>query len=126
MCFDRSCPWLESDYERLAAALPRRHDALQGASPCCRRRRSPSLLVKLGLARVAELFDVAPSFDGELSERDRACKPTAVTEFVETGVTEESNELAVKAFEWTATLSQGHLCSRRRRKAAPARGPWRT
>jgi hypothetical protein len=117
MCFDRSCPWLESDYEH--ALPPPYHVAMTR----CKERLTllqatsslpvPSL-VKLGLARVAELFDVAPgySFDGELSERDRACKPTAVTEFVETGVTEESSELAVKAFEWTACDPvPGALCA---------------
>jgi hypothetical protein len=97
MCFDRSCPWLESDYDTLPPPYHVAMTRCKGAPhPAAGDVVAPvPSLVKLGLARVAELFDVAPgySFDGELSERDRAAKPTAVTEFVETGVTEESTSL---------------------------------
>jgi hypothetical protein len=119
MCFDRSCPWLESDYEPLAAALPRRHDALQGSATLLATSSLPvPSLVKLGLARVAELFDVAPGYLRRRTERARSRLPTDCRDGVRGNRRHRGvNELAVKAFEWTAaTLSQGHFVLGRRRK----------
>jgi hypothetical protein len=117
MCYDRSCPWLESDYEHplpppYHVAMTRCKDRLtllQAASAL-----PVPAIAKLGVGRVAELFDVAPgySFEGELKERERGPKPTAVTEFVEASVTEESCELAVRAFDWTVVdPSPGSACA---------------
>jgi hypothetical protein len=105
MCFDRSCPWLESDYEHplpppYHVAMTRCKDRLtllQAASAM----PVPSL-AKLGMERVQSLFDVGPgySFDGDLNERERGHSMTPVTEFVEAFVTEESCERAVDVFDW--------------------------
>jgi hypothetical protein len=61
MCFDRSCPGWSPTTNALPppyhVAMTRCKERLTLLQAC---RRVPSLLVKLGLARVAELFDVAP------------------------------------------------------------------
>lgn len=106
MCYDRSCPWLESDYEH--ALPPPYHVAMTRCKERLTLLQAASALpvpaiAKLGHESVAQLFDLAPgyNFDGEPKERDRDTKPTPVTEFVDVGVTEESCERAVNAFTWT-------------------------